>query len=68
MTWSHERVLAETTRKLTALGINFSMLPEWFDIDTIQDIDQLRTICDPSTCASMKRTRACLKEIVGLNP
>jgi len=68
MTWSHERVLAETTRKLTALGINFSMLPEWFDVDTIQDIDQLRTICDPSTCASMKRTRACLKEIVGLNP
>ena len=68
MTWSHQRVLAETTGKLTALGINFSILPEWFDIDTVQDIDRLRTICDPSTRVSMKRTRACLKDIVGFNP
>ena len=63
MTWSHERVLAETTRKLTALAINFSMLPEWFDIDTAEDLDRLHRINEPAVRAAMGRTRAWLGSV-----
>ncbi|HET9272964.1 MAG TPA: TIGR04282 family arsenosugar biosynthesis glycosyltransferase, partial [Methyloceanibacter sp.] len=53
MTWSHERVLAETTEKLIDLGIDFRLLPEWFDIDTVGDIARLQAISDPVVRAAM---------------
>ena len=63
MTWSHERVLTETTAKLARLGIDFRLLAEWFDIDTSKDMEHLQTIVDAATGASMKRTLAYLEAI-----
>lgn len=65
MTWGHQRVLADTTKKLRQLGIEFCLLPEWFDVDTAEDIARLRAIGHPLTRAAMKRTLACLEQIVG---
>ena len=65
MTWSHERVLAETTEKLIDLGIDFRLLPEWFDIDTVGDIARLQAISDPAVRAAMKRSLACLERVAG---
>ena len=63
MTWSHERVLTETTAKLARLGIDCRLLAECFDIDTGKDMEQLQAIVDPTTRASMKRTLAYLEAI-----
>lgn len=67
MSWSHQRVLAETIEKLRQLGIEFCLLPEWFDVDTAEDIARLRAIGDPLTRAAMKRTLAWLEQIVGVS-
>jgi uncharacterized protein len=63
MTWSHERVLTETTAKLARLGIDFRLLADWFDIDTSADMEHLQAIVDPTTRASMKRTLGYLEAI-----
>jgi uncharacterized protein len=60
MTWSHNRVLAETTERLVRSGIDFTLLPEWFDVDGADDMDRLRAISDPVVRVAMKRTLACL--------
>jgi uncharacterized protein len=60
MTWSHNRVLAETTERLVRSGIDFILLPEWFDVDCAADLDRLRAMSDPALRAAMKRTLACL--------
>ena len=63
MTWSHERVLAETSEKLIHLGIDFRLLPEWFDIDSVEDIARLQAISDPVVRAAMKRSPLCLERV-----
>ena len=65
MTWSHEHVLAQTTDKLTRLDIDFGLLPEWFDVDTVEDIERLRAISDIGVRNAMQRTLACLQRIAG---
>lgn len=60
MTWSHDRVFAQTTEKLADMGIAFDLLPAWFDIDTIADVERLRAIGDPAVRGAMKRTLAFL--------
>lgn len=62
-TWSHERVLAETTEKLVQLGIHFSLLREWFDVDGVADLERLRTVTDPAARGAMKRTLPCLERL-----
>jgi rSAM/selenodomain-associated transferase 1 len=61
MTWSHDRVLVQTTEKLADMGIAFGLLPAWFDIDTIADIERLGAIGDPAVRGAMKRTLAVLQ-------
>jgi uncharacterized protein len=63
MTWSDERVFEATTDRLTQLGIDFGLLPEWFDVDTVEDLDSLRAISDLSVRDSMQRTLASLQRI-----
>ena len=63
MTWGHDRVLAETTARLNALGVSFSLLPKWFDLDTAEDLRRLRGEFDLVMRQSMPRTRACLEEL-----
>jgi glycosyltransferase A (GT-A) superfamily protein (DUF2064 family) len=56
MSWSHDQVLAQTTERVTHLGIDFELLPGWFDLDTIKDLERLRTKADPAIRAEMRRT------------
>jgi len=63
MTWSHDRVLAQTTGRLARLGIEFTVLPPWFDVDCPQDMDALRAIRDPAVLAGMQRSRVFLAQL-----
>ena len=63
MTWSHDRVLVQTTEKLTRLGIAVKLLPTWFDIDTIEDLKRLQTISQPAVRDAMKRTLDYLRQL-----
>jgi glycosyltransferase A (GT-A) superfamily protein (DUF2064 family) len=63
MTWSHDRVLVQATEKLTRLRIAVKLLPTWFDIDTIEDLERLQIIADPAIRRAMKKTCAFLKQL-----
>jgi uncharacterized protein len=63
MTWSHEQVLAQTTEKLSRLEIQFALLPMWFDLDRIEDLDRLQTLGDPGVGQAMRRTMALLQQL-----
>jgi len=63
MTWSHDRVLADTIVRLRELRINFALLPDWFDVDTMADIRRLRGLDDSADSAVMKRTLDYLRRL-----
>lgn len=63
MTWSHEQVLAQTTEKLSRREIQFALLPMWFDLDRIEDLDRLQTLGDPGVGQAMRRTMALLQQL-----
>lgn len=63
MTWSHDQVLAETVQRLTRLGMDFTLLPQWFDVDEVGDIASLRAVSDPAVRSAMKRTVVCLGQL-----
>jgi hypothetical protein len=63
MAWSHDRVLAQTSERLTRLGVGFGLTASWFDLDTIDD---LRRLLDPAMAgetAAMPHTRGCLDSL-----
>ena len=60
MTWSHARVLAETTERLNALGLSFDLLPSWFDLDRVEDLRRLHALRDSALARSSPRTLAYL--------
>jgi rSAM/selenodomain-associated transferase 1 len=63
MIWSQPRVLSETLERLFRLGIEAYILPEWFDVDTAEDLDRLYRINEPAVRAAMGRTRAWLDSV-----
>jgi rSAM/selenodomain-associated transferase 1 len=65
MTWSHDQVLAQTTDKLGKLGVQPALLPAWFDIDSFEDLKQLKPLSEPTARGAVKRTLSYLK---GLGP
>src|SRR3990172_636781 len=65
MTWSHGRVLTETTERLAKRGIQPALLPEWFDIDSFDDLKQLKALSEPAARGAVKRT---LSYLEGLGP
>jgi rSAM/selenodomain-associated transferase 1 len=66
ITWSDKGVLKATIDRLTQRGIDFGLLPEWFDVDTVEDLEHLRAISDLSVRDSMPRTLAGLLRIDGI--
>jgi hypothetical protein len=42
MPWSTPGVLPETLRRARAAGLTTACLPEWFDVDTADDLERLR--------------------------
>jgi len=63
MTWSHDRVLADTTERLDGLGVSYGMLPTWFDLDVAEDFQRLRTLRESESRAALSRTFACLDKL-----
>ena len=61
MTWSHERVLAETLARLDDLPRRYSKLPTWFDLDVAEDFQLLRQLPETDRRTTLSRTRACLE-------
>jgi rSAM/selenodomain-associated transferase 1 len=39
--WSTERVLSQTIARARELSLDVSLLPEWFDVDNIEDLQRL---------------------------
>jgi len=63
MTWSHDQVLADTEKRLRALGAPFYLLPERFDFDSVKDIRSWRDADDAPSSVSMPRTRDNVKAL-----
>jgi len=62
MGWGDDQVLRVTLEKLSALGIKSALLPQWFDIDRVEDLDRLEVLSKPAERAALKRTLSYLKE------
>ena len=60
MTWSHARVLADTTERLNALGLSYDLLPSWFDLDRVEDLRRLHALRDSALARLSPRTLAYL--------
>ena len=63
MTWSHDRVLADSLVKLRELCIDFALLADWFDVDTMADLRRLRGLDGSVGSAMMKRTLDCVRRL-----
>jgi len=63
MTWSHDRVFADTTARLDALSRPYSVLPTWFDLDVAVDFQRLWQLPKSELRAGLSRTLACLEKL-----
>ncbi len=58
--WGTATVLCETLDRLRRLGVSFSVLPEWYDVDTGADLDRLRSDlaknCEDAACQRLLRS------------
>jgi rSAM/selenodomain-associated transferase 1 len=62
ITWSRSDVLSRTTEKLAGLGLKHELLSFWYDIDTAEDLQRLRS--EPNCRVDvMKHTLALLNEL-----
>jgi rSAM/selenodomain-associated transferase 1 len=58
ITWSTERVLAETIERAGEIGLEVSLLPEWYDVDSEAEFERLRReIVESAPGASAPNTR-----------
>lgn len=63
MIWSHDQVLAQTTARLNALNVSFTMLPIWYDLDSMEDLERLRISPEMEPGEVMAKTRSYLAEL-----
>jgi rSAM/selenodomain-associated transferase 1 len=56
MPWSTPDVLPETLRRARAAGLTTTCLPEWFDVDTADDLERLRVSLIESGAALPEHT------------
>ena len=60
--WSSAAVLSQTIQKLEDLGVKHRLLSEWYDIDTVKDLERLQSQAKCREVA-MKNTFALLNEL-----
>jgi rSAM/selenodomain-associated transferase 1 len=63
MTWSHDKVLAQTVAKLTQLPMDLKLLPCWFDVDTAEDLRHLQMLADPALRRALSNTLPLLRRL-----
>lgn len=61
MTWSHNRVFAQSLARLRELRVATRTLPPWFDIDTPDDLKNFADFLDESQKAPMKHSLPLLR-------
>jgi hypothetical protein len=63
MDWGHGGVLAQTLARLSSLKIDHHLLPEWFDVDTPDDLLTLNSALDTSLAEAMLNTSSLLPRL-----
>ena len=63
MTWSHDRVFADTTARLDALKLRYDVLPTWFDVDVADDFQRLWQLPTSELRTALRQTVACLEKL-----
>ncbi len=63
MSWSHERVLADTLARLDELDVSYRLLPTWFDLDRVEDFQRLAELSQSQLRGGMPRTLVYLESI-----
>jgi rSAM/selenodomain-associated transferase 1 len=58
--WSTSEVLAVTLRRAADAGLKTACLPSWFDVDTPDDLERLRTSLEDGDATSAPDTRRLL--------
>ncbi len=61
MTYSHEAVFEQTAARVASCGASLHTLPEWYDVDTFDDLERLVT--DMQESVGAMRTRAMLRRL-----
>lgn len=61
--WSTSAVLAQTQARAEALKLTTFLLPPWYDIDTIADLNRLRAYLESTSDDHCPATRAALFQI-----
>ena len=60
ITWSTSLVLGETLERARELGLSVELLPEWYDVDTADDLERLRADLDRLPLRVAPATRSVL--------
>ena len=55
--WSSERVTAQTLARAEAMGLSVTLLPPWYDVDTVTDLDRLRAELAALPAEALPHTR-----------
>lgn len=67
MAWGTSSVWEETTHRLRRAGIPYAVLPEWYDVDTGDDLRRLgeELLCSDTDDRAWRRLRALTQEALG---
>ncbi|NQU29122.1 MAG: glycosyltransferase [Anaerolineae bacterium] len=55
--WSTDQVLEQTLKKADQMDLSVQLLPPWYDVDTVADIDRLRDELETLPLQKLKHTR-----------
>ncbi len=61
MPWGTARVFETTCGRLAGLGMKPAVMPEWFDVDTVEDLESLKVM--DFAAGAQTRTAALLKKL-----
>ena len=64
--WSTDRVYGQTLERARQLGLLTRSLPEWYDVDTLADLDRLRAELVDRPAWVARHTRQALEQLAGL--
>ena len=65
--WGTDKVFEETLKKARANNLHFSVLPFWYDIDTIKELRFMSIHLDAMNGGNHIRTRELIKRLEGTN-
>ena len=61
--WSTHEVLSQTLGKITELGLSVALTPEWYDVDTVEDLLRIKADLKVMPAGRLANVRRFLSEI-----